>query len=272
MAIINNYNYDELQIYRGEDFRISEHISISQPTLNQICNYGEREYYSMIYSFCATPQSLKAQLWELGVDYTEITPYKLFYSLLYKLYPQEKTSILFGDLDFTKFELMKRTDDDSIFLYQTIDNSETVKNNSFLKRIINKHQDKDEIIIDEYTYNLMTDYIRQVHGIEKDEKVPANEMTKMVLIEDAQEQIKLMQNEKYHSHLKPLISSMINSEGFKYSHTEVWNMKINAFMDSVLRITKIQNAKLLLQSGYSGFGVDLSKIDKKQLDWIGELN
>ena len=48
-------------------------------------------------------------------------------------------------------------------------------------------------------------------------------------------------------------------------------MKINAFMDSVKRIGKIKNADLLLQSGYSGFGVNLKDIEKKQLDWLGEL-
>lgn len=48
-------------------------------------------------------------------------------------------------------------------------------------------------------------------------------------------------------------------------------MKINAFMDSVKRIGKIKNAQLLLQSGYSGFGVNLKEIDNKQLDWLGEL-
>ena len=49
------------------------------------------------------------------------------------------------------------------------------------------------------------------------------------------------------------------------------DMKINAFMDSVKRITKIKNSDLLLQSGYSGFGINLKNLDKKQLDWLGEL-
>lgn len=62
---------------------------------------------------------------------------------------------------------------------------------------------------------------------------------------------------------------MINSEGFKYNHEQVWNMKINAFMDSVKRIGKIKNAQLLLQSGYSGFGISFDDIDKKQIDWLG---
>ena len=49
-------------------------------------------------------------------------------------------------------------------------------------------------------------------------------------------------------------------------------MKINAFMDSVKRASKIKNVDLLLQSGYSGFGINLKDIkDKNQLNWLGEL-
>jgi len=68
-----------------------------------------------------------------------------------------------------------------------------------------------------------------------------------------------------------MISAMVNSEGFKYNHNEVWNLKINVFMDSVMRIGKIKNASLLLQSGYSGFGINLKEVDQKQLNWMGGL-
>lgn len=245
---------DELKIYRGEDFIVSKYITIHQPSLDEICEYGERDYYSMIYQLTATPQSMKWQLWDIGIDYTEITPYKLFYSLIYKLYSQNKTSIIFGDLDFTKFQLVEKKQDDeiSIELCQLI-NGELVE-------------------IDEFTYNVIVDYLRSVHVIEKDEKIPGNESTKMILIEDAREEYLKNQNKEYHSHLKNMISAMINCEGFKYNHSQVWDMKINAFMDSVRRISKIKNSNLLLQSGYSGFGINLKDIDQKQLDWLGELN
>lgn len=94
----------------------------------------------------------------------------------------------------------------------------------------------------------------------------------MILIEDAKEELRQNADREYHSQLKNLISSMINREGFKYNHSQVWDMKINAFMDSVKRISKIRNADLLLQSGYSGFGVNLKDIPNKQLDWFGELS
>lgn len=251
---------DELKLYRGEDFAISRHITIHQPSLDEICTYGERDYYSMIYQLTATPQSMKWQLWDMGFDYTKITPFELFYGFLCRLYPQEKTSILFGNLDFQKFEVMQRKDDNSPLLYQSV------------KRNCAGDIQEEEIILDEFTYLVITDYLRRVHFIHKDEKVPANEATKMILIEDAREEYLRNKDKKYHSPLQNMVSAMVNSEGFKYNHSEVWSMKINAFMDSVKRISKIKNAELLLQSGYSGFGVNLKEISNKQLDWLGELD
>lgn len=246
------FENDELKIYRGEDFVVSKYIKIHQPTLGEICDFGEQNYYSMVHTFTATPQSMKSQLWDMSIDYTEITPYELFYSKLYGIFPIEKTSIIFGDLDFSKFKLRQRIDDKSILLYQEIND--------------------EPVIIDEYTYSIIVDYLCKSHFIERDLKIPANNSTKMILIEDAKEEIERNKNKSYHSQLKNLISTLVNSEGFKYNHEQVWNMKINAFMDSVKRVGKIKNAQLLLQSGYSGFGVNLKDIDKKQLDWLGELD
>ena len=299
MLLIN----DELKIYRGEDYVVSNYIKIHQPTLDEICDYGEREYYSMIYNITATPQSLKVQLWDMGIDYTTITPFELFYNILYKAYPKEKTSIIFGDLDFTKFQVMQRKDDESILLYQEVpvgdiynakhelvyhfsnlldasrfvgcevdDLIEELSKSNKYNNFIFSNMQLESIIIDEFTYNVIMDYLRQVHIIHKDEKMPANNTTKMILIEDDREEYERNKNKEYHSQLKNMVSAMINSEGFKYNHSEVWNMKINAFMDSVKRISKIKNADLLLQSGYSGFGVNLKEVSNKQIDWLGELD
>ena len=294
---------DELKIYRGEDYVVSNYIKIHQPTLNEICDYGERDYYSMVYNLTATPQSMKVQLWDMGIDYTTITPFELFYNILYKVYSQEKTSIIFGDLDFTKFQVMQRKDDESILLYQEVpvgdiynakhelvyhfsnlldasrfvgcevdDLIEELSKSNKYNNFIFSNMQLESIIIDEFTYNVIMDYLRQVHIIHKDEKMPANNTTKMILIEDDREEYERNKNKEYHSQLKNMVSAMINSEGFKYNHSEVWNMKINAFMDSVKRISKIKNADLLLQSGYSGFGVNLKEVSNKQIDWLGELD
>ncbi len=246
--------HDELAVYRGKDFTVSEHIKIHQVTLDEIYAYGEQDYYNMIYNLTATPQSMKSELWDMEprIDYTEITPFELFCYMLHGLYSQDKTSIIFGDLDLTKFKIANREDNGDLMLLQ----------------IINGKQ----VIIDEFTYYVITDFLRQVHLIAKDEKMPGNNTTKMIEIEDARAERLKNRNTEYHSQLKNLMSAMINCEEFKYNHSEVWNMKINAFTDSVKRILKIKNANLLLQSAYSGFsGVNLKDV-KKQINWLGELD
>lgn len=242
---------DELQLYRGKDYQVSKHIIIHQPTLGEICDYGEGLYYSMVYQLTATPQSMKYQLSTVGIDYTEITPWNLFYNYTYSLFSPKFTSILFGDLDFSKFDLKPNYENKSLYLEQYIDG--------------------DRVVIDEYTYILITDYLRKVHFIEKDEKMPGNDYAKEVQIMLAKQDYLKNQQKEFHSQLLNLVSAMINSPGFKYDHTTVWDMKINAFMDSVRRVSKIQTANVLLQSGYSGFGINLKDIDKKQIDWLGDL-
>ncbi len=270
MAVIREdyLGQDELKIYRGEDFKISNGINIHQPSLDEICKFGEQKYFSMIYSLTSTPSSLKGQLWEMGVDFTTITPWQLFYALLSKSFPQKDTSIIFGKLDLTKFEVCKYEDSNDYYLYQKI-------KYPLWKRIWNKIKKKptsEEVRIDEFTYNLIVDYICKSHFIKRDFKMPGNNSTKMILIEDAIDEMKKGNKKPYISQLKNLVSSMTNSAGFKYNHSQVWEMKIGAFMDSVKRISKMQTANLLLQSGYSGFGVNLKEINEKQLDWLGELD
>lgn len=203
----------------------------------------------MVYSLTSTPADLKWQLHEIGIDYAKIGEFELFYRVLTKGYSLEKTSIIFGTLDFTKFELCMNRENDSIVLYDPADG----------------------IVIDEYTYVLITEILRKIHGLHKNMQLPGNESTKQILLEDAREEYLLNKTKESHSQLKNLISAMINCEGFKYSHRTIWDMKIYAFMDSVKRVSKIKNAQLLLQSGYSGFGVSLKELDNKQIDWLGEL-
>lgn len=73
---------DELLIYRGKDYNLAPGITIRQPTLNEICDYGERAYWSMIYTLTSTGADLKFQLDDMGIDYTTISDFTLFYSLL----------------------------------------------------------------------------------------------------------------------------------------------------------------------------------------------
>ena len=259
-------DFNELNIFRGQDFKVSNNIIIHQPTLDEICNYGELQYFQMIHTLTSVGADLKWQLWDVGIDYTQISDFELFSNILIKNYNKEQTSILFGELDFNKFKLFTNKKNGELCLvYQLNDNIKS-------KEVYIDLNDKNNIIIDTYTYELIVGYLRKIHGLRKNEQIPANESTKQILIEDAREEYNLYKDKEIKSQLLNQISAMVNSEGFKYNHSNVWEMKIYAFLDSVKRISKIKNAELLLQSGYSGYGIDLKTINDKQIDWLGELD
>lgn len=249
MIVLECLIKDDLPIYRGNDFIVNDKITIHQCTLDEICTYGEYNYFALINTLTAVGADMKFQLFDAGIDYTKISDYQLFYSFLCRGISQEQSSIILGTLDFSKFEILSRQDTGDLVLYDKSDN----------------------IIIDEYTYLLIVEVLRKMHGLKRNNQIPANESTKQALIEDARDEYIANINKRHTSQLKNMISTMINSEGFKYNHDEVWNMKINAFLDSVKRINKIKDAGLLLQSGYSGYGVNLKDIPNKRLDWLGEL-
>ena len=259
---------DELKIFRGQDYKISDNITIHQPSLDEICNYGEIKYFQMVHTLTSVGADLKWQLWRIGVDYTEISDFELFYSILIRNYTQEQTSILFGDLDFTKFQLFTNRQNGEVCLVQSLNPDIDINSDEIYIDL----NDRNTVIIDAYTYELMVEYLRKIHGLVKNEQMPANESTKQILIEDAQEEYELNKDKEVKSQLLNQISAMVNSEGFKYNHDKVWNMKIYAFLDSVKRISKIKSAEILLQSGYSGYGIDLKKINDKQINWLGELD
>ena len=111
-----------------------------------------------------------------------------------------------------------------------------------------------------------------MHNLKRDDRIAGTNSCRMAFIEDAKMEYEEKKNEPFKSNLLPMISTLVNMDGFKRNDSDIWDMNIYAFMDSVKRIAKIKNASLLLQSGYSGFGIDLKKIKKDELDYMGELN
>ena len=239
------YTNDELKIYRGKDFVVNDNIIIHQPTLDEIVDFGEQEYWNTVYTFTATPTDMKYHLSLIGVDWNEIDDWEGF-RYFYKIFTPDMTGLIFRDIDFSKYEQMRNVSNDEIVLYDI----------------------ETDSIIDRSIYKIITDYLRKSHCIKYNVEHARNNATKRVLIEDAKDEYERNKDKPFTSSLKPLISTMCCMEGFKYNQNTVWDMKINAFMDAVQSILHIKNADLLLQSGYSGFGIDLKKINKKQLNYF----
>lgn len=98
------FKYDECKLLFREPYRLNSYITISQPTMQDIINFGEQEYYQMIGLLCGTPSDFKVMLWDNGQDWNKISEFDFFCVFATSLTP-DKTGILFGDLDFSKFRL-----------------------------------------------------------------------------------------------------------------------------------------------------------------------
>ena len=90
------FEYDELQIFFGEDYYVTDKIIIHQPTLGDIIEFGEKRFYSMVSTLCANKTSFRLQLWDAGKDWNKIRDFDLFMSLI-NGYTQEDTYLLFLD-------------------------------------------------------------------------------------------------------------------------------------------------------------------------------
>lgn len=278
---------DKLKLYMGEPYIINDYISINMPKLRDIVEYGERDFYEMVFSIVERPTNMKWQLWDVGIDWTKLDYWTFFTDIIAPTLTRERTSILFGNI--LDFSIMKKTynkDIDSYVLVQDVavfDDEYNDEENDYDKNVIRKikHLMKTDdsgqspheyqIVIDKYTYNIICKIIRDTYGFEEKHDMPANEVTKIAQIEDEKEYYLMNKDKPYESSLINYISAMVNSSGFKRDDITVFDMNIYAFMDSVKRISKIKNAELLLQSGYSGFGIDLKEIDKKEIEWAGDI-
>ena len=211
----------------------------------------------MIHTLCSVGVDLCWQLEKINIPFDEISDYILFCKLLSKQYTNKDTSILFDEnLDFSKMNLYLNKESNSYILID--DESET----------------EDKLIINEEIYFKLITYLREIHHLKRNEKVAGSGSCRRAFIEDALMEYEAQKYEPQKSFLLPMISTMVNSEGFKHDEQTVWDMNIYCFMDSVKRISKIRNSTLLLQSGYSGFGIDLNKLTNKEklINYMGELD
>lgn len=318
------YECDELRVYRGKPVRINQNFSVFIPTLDQIEEFGEKRYFNAVHNFTSVGADLKWQLWDLGVDYTQIEDYDLFTKLIFQLVSSKKRlhdEVLANpdkfDRQFDSEELdellinplqlvMKETvtyeklfkeigqnyeeqgilvdaygteysddfvnglmDNPSAIFYRDIDFANYqpyIKQDN--KQVV-LYNNMVDVAFDRLAYAKTVSIIRNIHGFKRNNQKPANERTKMDLIEDAKDEAMMAMNKPYKSVLKSLISTLQVHSG-QCGDDKIWNMPISAFFDNVKRIGKIQDAQLLLQGAYSGFA-NLKGVDKNRLDMFGDI-
>ncbi len=236
---------DKLALISGEPIEISEGLTLYQPTLRDIKNYGESQFYSVFWTFCSAPWDMPSALDDAGINFMEISEWELFTNLAIG-FRQEQTSLIFGDLDFSKFKLMKRTQPDGtedLVLYD------------------------EKVIIDEKLYKQFIPYVKAMIGFEHSGKKAGNETTRRILIAEDRKQKKRNSKKEYESVLFNGIISLVNTEECKYNYQTIFDMTLFQFTKSLVQIQGKKAACALLQGSMSGF-CDTSKIPQKDFQWM----
>jgi hypothetical protein len=245
MANENLLEVDELALYFGEPYVVNDYITITIPKIGEVVKFGEKQYYSMVQTVSAIPSEMKSTLWDMGLDWTQITDFQLFMMLAPTL-PQDKTSIIFGDLNFQALKPFENTENDTVFLADP----------------------ETGVVIDELAFGKIHSYLCSAHNLTKKVEKAANEFTKKFMIDEDRQKILHNSKQPYKSFLKPLISSVKCRMGYTLDYVK--NMGLCEFFDDLSRLQIIVNTDALLQGSYSGF-CDTSKIPKKHFDWCREI-
>lgn len=241
-----NLDVDDLKLYIGDDYVINDNIKVLQPTIRQIAEFGERDFFSVVHTICAISSDMKSQLWDLGLDWMEVEDFDLFCMLSQTLTP-DRTRLLFGDLDFSKLRPF---------------------NHPHVEGEIILADKETGVLIDKMIYLRIVSYLRKAFNITPKVEKAANKMTKKILIEEDRKKIELNKDKPFKSFLLPLISSVKVKQG--YTKEYVLNMGYVEFMNDVARLQVIHNADHLLSGVYAGT-IDMKKINKAELNWMKEL-
>lgn len=249
----NDYKYDILKMYFGDDYWVTDKIVIHQPTIGEIIEYGESDFWSISSILCANTTSMRLSLWKNGIDWNKISDFDLFVDIIGRL-DIEHTKIFFKQLDFTKFRSVTTDENKIVLVYMP-----------------------DPIIqIDEEIYNKIIGYLRNMLDIHPKVEKARGKATKESLIWEDEKNLEIELKKQQKSNWKksilfPLISAALNHPGFKYKKSELKEIGIVEFMDSIKRLQVYENVTALMTGMYMGM-VDLNGMNlEKELNWTREL-
>lgn len=239
-------------IFRAKsDIKITDKIVYHLPTVDEVYEFGFEKYMANVSLLTSVGMDLPLVLDELGEDFTKIDDFFLFCKYLIPSSDYDVTSLLFPNCSFSNTHFMLGENDECLALVSA----------------------DQEILMTREIYEAVVQCLRASHMKKRNDIVLIGQSAKEAYLEDAwmDSMIKEDTNDDVPS-LEDLLSTMVNDPGFLYNQTTVFDMKFVHFLDAVYRSNHVQNANLLLSSGYSGFGVDLKKINKKELNRFAKID
>ena len=248
-------DFNPLKMYFGDDYKINEKIIIHQPSIQDfIDSEDQNAIYDTIMPFTSNTTGHRLQLWEMGIDWNKISNYELF-SVLIKKMDYKYSKILFGDIDFSTFQLFETEKDGNI---------EAVL-----------YSDELDMIMDQKTVDKMCSYIQYMFSMfPPEEEFTSSKILKQDLInKDRQKKAQRLKELKENGEsqgLLTMISFYLNHPGCKYKKNELREIGYFEFMYNIQRLQIYESTHALFNGMYSGM-CDLSKIDKNEFNFMRDV-
>ena len=253
--------FDKLQMYFREPYvidlpNIPGKITVKVPTMGEIIELGESRFYKTLNIFITNTTQYRVILWDLGIDWNTFTDFQLF-MMLYSQIDPECSAILFDNLDFGKFvPLVKQMPDSETEEYILWD-------------------EEDQIEINYDVWNHFHQYIQTEFNSHPEEKITKNNTLKGWYITKDKRAIEQRKKDEEtgkildDSSIINVISACVNHPGFKYKLSELKDVGVCEFYDSVKRLQIYEQSTALMKGMYSGF-IDGSKIKSEDYNFMRE--
>lgn len=244
----------ELELLCGDKLTTGNMV-IKQPTIREIKQFGEREYFTLVQALTFRPYDDKVRLDDMGIDYEEMSEFEYFvftHKSLAGFQEEYDISLLIEGVNFGKLELEKNIENGELALRDELTG----------------------VVIDRLIHGEITDFIRTTHHMpKKPEFNPGNKATKKDLIDRERRKQKREKNgkngKKFESHLAPVISSLVWDSGSAGDYAHIWDLTLYQLMDGLWRKRKIKEYTGVISGIYAGT-VDRSKVNMDELIWHGK--
>lgn len=222
---------------------IVNNIDVIIPTVGDVIE-DEDNYWNLVSILTSMPIDCMCQLDEIGIDFTTINEYDLFV-LFFPILQQLDTSLIFGDLDLTRF---RRSIDDEDGTIAFIDIERDIRFDRDMQRKI-------------------AWVLRSLHHLEKNNRKPANEEAKQYMLKRAKEKMRRRKRRNIESQLEPLIVAMVNAEQYKYDFEGTKELSIYQFNESVRQVIKKVDYDNRMYGVYTGT-LSVKDLSQEDLNWL----
>lgn len=256
MGVISLLNQDR--------FVVNKKITIKIPTLAEMRGYDfntgrigklDNDFENLMNLFIITPSNNMVELWDMGIDFTQISEWEYFlllfdaefnYAKDENLYMIDSTKVFEG-IDFSKCRLKQQGNDVMIV------------------------DENGECVINELVYMQLSNVFCEILNTTKYRRKPADNTAKEFILDMERKHIKhrKRRSQENRNAFDELIIAMVCEHGFPYDFDTINKLTIYDFNCCVKQIIKRVNYDNLSLGLYGGMGtIDRKKIKSSDLNFL----